>query len=45
MTPEQILALLQIMADLRSQLGLVLTENAALRAELCRRPPTPDGGS
>lgn len=34
MTPDQILALLCLLADLRAQLGATQAENAALRAEL-----------
>ena len=34
MTPEQLLAVLQLLADLRHQLGQALAENAELRRQL-----------
>lgn len=34
MTPEQLLAVLQLLSDLRIQLGQALAENMALRQQL-----------
>lgn len=41
MSPDQLFGILQLLADLRIQLGQALTENALLRAQLdeVNRPP------
>jgi regulator of replication initiation timing len=38
MTPEQMLALLQTIADMRGQIGALAQENSVLRAELAKQP-------
>ena len=43
MTPDQIVAILQLLADLRFQLGQVLQENERLRAQVDAVSTVSDG--
>lgn len=45
MTPQQVFALLTLVADLYAQNGALGQEVAQLRAALDARPPAPDKGT